>query len=111
MLTLKRGLFVLVIVNGFAEPRLLIAKTVSRFFMKEKIQEINIAAEIRAELARQKHSVAWLAKQIGYDPSNLNKYLKRDGHLYSIELLLKISICLKIDFFQKYSQYLKSAIQ
>jgi lambda repressor-like predicted transcriptional regulator len=76
--------------------------------MEDKPQEINITAEIRAELARQKHSVAWLAKQIGYDPSNLNKYLKRDGHLYSIELLLKISICLKVDFFEKYSQYINS---
>ena len=65
---------------------------------------IHIGEEIQNHLALQQRSIAWLAKQLCYDPSNLRKLLK---HSYlTTDLLYRISIILGKDFFACYSQML-----
>jgi len=54
-------------------------------------------------------SVAWLAKQVGADRSNLTKQLQQP-HIYP-ELLYKISIVLKTDFFTCYSEEINLLLQ
>jgi len=70
--------------------------------MKKKL---HIGNEIRKELNNQDRSIAWLAKNIdGCDSSNLGKQLK-SPHIRT-ELLNKICIILKKDFFLLFSQQL-----
>jgi hypothetical protein len=70
---------------------------------------IDIGLIIRERMSEQGTSTAWLARQVDYDRSNLWKRLQ-DKHIYP-ELLLKISIALKTDFFVYYSQYLVHIIE
>lgn len=59
---------------------------------------------IKQQLHHQKHSIAWLAQQICTDRSNMYRILlKKD---LDTELLKRISIALKHDFFQYYSDEL-----
>ena len=70
---------------------------------------IHIGEEIKRHLKIQDRSVVWLAKQIGCDPSNLNKQLKNQ-HIHG-NLLYRISIALNEDFFAKYSQELSEKLK
>ena len=63
----------------------------------------DIGFAIRQKMSEQGATIAWLARQTGCDRSNLGKQLQKT-HIYP-ELLLKISIALKTDFFVHYSQY------
>ena len=49
-------------------------------------------------------SIAWLARQIGYDESNFNKKLK--NNTISKELIFRVSRALQVDFFIYYSEEL-----
>jgi hypothetical protein len=64
---------------------------------------IDIGSIIRQKMSEQGTTIAWLAQQVNCDRSNLGKQLQKE-HIYP-ELLLKISIALKMDFFVYYSQY------
>jgi len=65
---------------------------------------IHIGEEIRNHLAARERSVAWLARQLGSDPSNLRKSLK--NHHLPTDLLHRISSILGKDFFACYSKLL-----
>jgi hypothetical protein len=71
-------------------------------FMNEKI---HIGKLIHEKLSENDRSIAWLAKNIHCDPSNLNKTLKQN-HI-DTELLLLISIVMDYDFFVFYSDFIK----
>ena len=78
---------------------------VSHFSMN---MSVHIGNEIRHYLAGQQRSVAWLAEQICYDPSNLRKLLK--NRYIHTDLLYRISVILGKDFFACYSQlFIKDA--
>ena len=66
--------------------------------------DIHIGRAVRHHLERQGTSIAWLARQVECDQSNLCKHLQHP-HVYP-ELLLKISLVLKIDFFALYSDFI-----
>jgi len=67
--------------------------------------DIDIGLAVRQKMDEYGTSVAWLARQVGCDKGNLHKQL-HNKHIYP-ELLLKISIVLKTDFFTCYSDYLR----
>ena len=69
------------------------------FFMTETL---HIGNEIRRELLRQERSVAWLARQLGYDRSNFYRVLRAPS--IDTALLLRISRLLQRDFFALYSR-------
>jgi transcriptional regulator with XRE-family HTH domain len=71
------------------------------------INNIDIGSELRQIIEQKGIKIVWLAKQVGCDDSNLNKWLQK-RHIHP-ELLLKISIALNINLFDQYNQeYLKS---
>ena len=72
-------------------------------------QTIHIGKEIKQRLHALERSVAWLAKKIDCDRSNLSKNLKCP-HIHP-ELLYRISVALRMDFFARYSQQLQDDIQ
>ena len=72
-------------------------------------KNIDIGLIIRQKMSEQGTPIAWLARQVDYDRSNLWKLLHHK-HIYP-ELLLKISMALKTDFFAYYSQYLAQIIE
>jgi hypothetical protein len=76
--------------------------------MKPKPNGINTGFAIRSQLKKNGQSIAWLARQLDCDPSNLRKQLNT-AHLYS-DLILHISIVLKKDFFAPYSHNIRNAI-
>ena len=67
-------------------------------------EEPHIGRIIKAELARQGRSIAWLAQQMGYTRQNMYHLLSRK-FIYT-DLLLKISEILHCDFFHHYTDYL-----
>jgi hypothetical protein len=66
--------------------------------------DIDIGLAIREKMSRQGTTIAWLAREVKCDRGNLHKHL-HSKHIYP-ELLLKISITLRTDFFARYSRYL-----
>ena len=69
---------------------------------------VHIGNEIRKELGKRKLSIAWLAKEILDDPSNLCKQL--GSKFIKHEKLYEISKALRKDFFALYSQQLADEI-
>lgn len=65
---------------------------------------IHVGRTIRRHLEQHGISIAWLARQVKCDQSNLCKHLQQ-SHIYP-ELLLKISLVLKTDFFALYSDFI-----
>ena len=65
--------------------------------------DIDIGSIIRQKMSEQGTTIAWLARQVNCDRSDLGKQLQKK-HIFP-ELLLKISIALKTDFFIHYSHY------
>jgi hypothetical protein len=63
--------------------------------------EIHIGQSIKQRLIDNGRSIAWLARKVNCDSSNLCKILKCK-HIHS-ELLYQISIALEKDFFALYS--------
>ena len=85
-------------------------QTVSRSFMQQNAKtHIDVGFAVRQKMSEQGTTIAWLAQQINFDRSNLRKHLHHK-HIYP-ELLLKISIALKTDFFAPYSSMVKQAVK
>ena len=76
-------------------------------FMSETspFPDIDIGLAVRQKMSEYGTTIAWLARQVRCDKGNLHKQLHKK-HIYP-ELLLKISIALKTDFFTDYSHYLQ----
>jgi hypothetical protein len=72
-------------------------------------KNIDIGYAIRLKMNEHGTTVAWLAQKVGCDRSNLRKHLY-NKHIYP-ELLLKISIVLKTDFFAYYSHVIEQAVE
>jgi len=70
--------------------------------------DIDIGKAIRQKMSEQGTTIAWLARQVEYDRGNLGRQLQ-NKYIYS-ELLLKISVALKTNFFELYSQYCQQLI-
>jgi hypothetical protein len=66
---------------------------------------IEICTLIFQKLQEKQRKIAWLAKQIDCDDSNLRKILKGIRYIYP-DLLFRISIALEEDFFAYYSRKL-----
>ena len=66
---------------------------------------MDIGAVVRKKMSEQGTTTAWLARKVNCDRGNLRKQLY-NIHIYP-ELLLKISIALKTDFFAHYSDYFR----
>ena len=71
------------------------------FFM-EKNADIHIGKIIKTTLDARGQSYSWLARQINTDVSNVPKILKR-GSL-NTDMLFRISLAMKVDFFAYYSE-------
>jgi len=72
-------------------------------FMNHDLKiHIDIGLAIRQKMSEQGATVAWLARQVNYDRGNLHRQLHNE-HIYP-ELLLKISVVLKSNFFEQYAQ-------
>jgi predicted transcriptional regulator len=70
-----------------------------------KNDSIDIGKVIFQILKEKKRSIAWLAREIDLDKSNLNKILKNSRYIY-VGLVYKISRALEYDFFAYGSQKL-----
>lgn len=62
----------------------------------------HIGDSIKDELKRQDRSIAWLSRQVFCDRSNLSRVLQ--NKYINVDLLRRISICLKCNFFQQLSK-------
>ena len=69
-------------------------------------QNLHIGKLILHKLNEKKRPVAWLAREIGIDESHLRKVLKNQRNIHT-DLLFRISIALKHDFFYYYSKLLQ----
>ena len=57
-------------------------QTVSRFFMQQDTNiQIDIGLAVRQKMSEQGTTIAWLARQIDYDRSNLGKQLQNEHNL------------------------------
>ena len=66
---------------------------------------VNIGEIIKEELRKQERSVAWFARKLYCDRSNVYDIFKRKS--IDTDLLLRISIILNRDFFKLYNQMLE----
>ena len=69
------------------------------------MEEPHIGQLIRQELRRQKKTNQWFAEQINVNPRTVNKIFQKS--VIDTHQLLRISRCLKVDFFRHYSDALK----
>ena len=67
---------------------------------------LHIGKLVLQKLNDEKRPVAWLAHEITIDESHLRKVLKNQRNIHT-DLLFRISIALKHDFFYYYSQLLQ----
>ena len=72
---------------------------------QETKTDFDIGSSIRQKMEEQGTTISWLAQRVNCDRSNLGKQLQKK-HIYP-ELLFKISIALKTDFFMIYSEYFR----
>ena len=70
---------------------------------------INIGKEIHEELMRQGQSVLWLSQQLGCNRTNIYNIFARDS--VNTDLLLRVSIALKRDFFELFSEQYSQAVK
>jgi hypothetical protein len=69
-------------------------------------EQIHIGKLIRQKLEEKNRSIAWLARNVNCDSSNLCKILTRS--YIDTQLLYHISIIMEEDFFSYYSEELKN---
>ncbi|MDR1951770.1 MAG: hypothetical protein LBP96_06045 [Bacteroidales bacterium] len=62
---------------------------------------LNIGAVIRQQLKEEGRTLVWLAKQVHCDSSNLTKLLSHSS--IHTDMLHRISVALKTDFFKHFS--------
>lgn len=65
---------------------------------------IHIGNIIRQELARKERGVSWLARKINLHRTTVHAILNKEN--INTELLLKISLALEKNLFEKYNNYL-----
>ena len=70
--------------------------------------DTDIGKQILQTLKEKDRSIAWLAKRLDYDKSNLTKMLKNGKYIH-YDLIYKISKALEEDFFVYGSQKLKDS--
>ena len=68
-------------------------------------EDIDIGLLIKHKLREKARSISCLARELGQDSSNLSKSLKNGKHI-DVDLLYRISLVLKFDFFAFYSRKL-----
>lgn len=71
--------------------------------------QIHIGTLIERELRRQGRAATWLAGALFCDRSNVYKLFKKKS--LDTDLLLRISVVLRTDFFSCYTDYLNGAAQ
>ena len=76
----------------------------------EKNVDMDIGALIFQKLKEKERSIAWLAKRLDCDDSNLRKMLKGTRYI-NTDLLLNISIVLEEDLFASYSKRLAEIVE
>ncbi len=67
-----------------------------------RIDMVHIGQVIQEEIRKQERTVSWFAQQLFCDRSNVYKIFKKES--IDSALLVRISIILKRDFFQLYSE-------
>ena len=67
---------------------------------------LHIGAEIKQELYAQDLPIAWLARKLGCDASNLHRKLKSSK--IKLDLLSKISSILGKNFYERYCEQLSN---
>lgn len=65
------------------------------------MKRVSIGQSIRTEFERQGHSVVWFAQQLCCDRTNIYRIFARDS--IDTELLIRISVVLKHNFFTEIS--------
>lgn len=77
--------------------------------MEQTTEDVHIGRLIQQTLKKQGRSPSWLAEQINCNRDNIYKIYQRP-HI-NTELLMHISIVLKVDFFEYYEEMYKKQIQ
>ena len=69
---------------------------------------LHIGHEIQQELRRQERSVAWFARRLACDRTNVYRIFDKES--LDTRLLMRISTILQRDFFALYSQQLNTEL-
>ena len=69
---------------------------------------LHIGHEIQQELRRQERSVAWFARRLACDRTNVYRIFDKES--LDTRLLMRISTILQRDFFVLYSQQLNTEL-
>lgn len=72
-------------------------------------EEYSIGASIKAVLAEQERSEAWLARKVFCDPGNFNRMLRKRS--IDIDVLRRISLALGHNFVMEYAQMVEQQMQ
>ena len=75
---------------------------------KDSISKVDIGKAIRQKIGERGTTVAWLARQVNCNRGNLHRHLQKE-YIYP-ELLEKISVALKTDFFTVHSNFVRTKI-
>jgi len=67
---------------------------------------VHIGQLIKQELEAQGRTVVWLAREMSYSRTNIYKIFDRSS--IDTDVLLRVSLVLKRDFFKDYSEELKN---
>ena len=70
---------------------------------------IDIGLAVRQKMNEHGTTIAWLARQVNCNRGNLYRQLHNE-HIYP-ELLLKISVALKTNFFEHYAQQFQQIVE
>lgn len=76
--------------------------------MQRKTVPLHIGHEIQQELRRQERSVAWFARRLACDRTNVYRIFDKES--LDTRLLMRISAILERDFFVLYSQQLNTEL-
>ena len=91
---------VLFVTRAMREPDLRVKHSSTPYFMF-LLSMVHIGEAIKSELLRQERSISWLARKLYCDRSNVYDIFKRRSN--DTELLLRISLVLKRNFFELYT--------
>ena len=91
---------VLFVTRAMREPDLRVKHSSTPYFMFLRSM-VHIGGAIKSELLRQERSISWLARKLYCDRSNVYDIFKRRS--IDTDLLLRISLVLKRNFFELYT--------
>ena len=94
------GAVVLFVTRAMREPDLRVKHSSTPYFMF-LLSMVHIGEAIKSELLRQERSISWLARKLYCDRSNVYDIFKRRS--IDTDLLLRISLVLKRNFFELYT--------